>query len=176
MWWVYRRAKNPSLKLFLMFLFLQCFAGFNIHKKLLKRKQNIKYFYIACGKDVYKLLTKAIKYAIVIGSMLKDIIPKNKTYSFLYTIVATIIAVSHLFSLDKTTALNVGDFSDSKSLLNVSRLCGLIVAILWIIIIRFALINGLNVGMLGVYLMKPSLIFLLLILYLAFKVFWRDKS
>ena len=109
---------------------------------------------------MYKLLTKAIKYAIVIGNMLKDIIPKNKTYSLLYTIVATIIAVSHLFSLDKTTALNVGDFSDiwtglliisivvtifslpyaiglsaSKSLLNVSRLCGLIVAILWIIII-----------------------------------------
>lgn len=150
---------------------------------------------------MYKLLTKAIKYAIVIGNMLKDIIPKNKTYSFLYTIVATIIAVSHLFSLDKTTALNVGDFSDiwtglliisivvtifslpyaiglsaSKSLLNVSRLCGLIVAILWIIIIiLFALINGLNVGMLGVYLVKPSLIFLLLILYLAFRVFWRDK-
>ena len=149
---------------------------------------------------MYKLLTKAIKYAIVIGIMLKDIIPKNKTYSFLYTIVATIIAVSHLFSLDKTTVLNVGDFSDiwtglliisivvtifslpyaiglsaSKSLLNVSRLCGLIVAILWIIIILFALINGLNVGMLGVYLVKPSLIFLLLILYLAFRVFWRDK-
>ena len=103
---------------------------------------------------MYKLLTKAIKYAIVIGNMLKDIIPKNKTYSFLYTIVATIIAVSHLFSLDKTTALNVGDFSDiwtglliisivvtifslpyaiglsaSKSLLNVSRLCGLFIPI-----------------------------------------------
>ena len=95
----------------------------------------------------------------------------NLVFQIQVTCLLIISIVVTIFSLPYAIGL-----SASKSLLNVSRLCGLIVAILWIIIILFALINGLNVGMLGVYLVKPSLIFLLLILYLALRVFWRDKQ
>ncbi len=132
--------------------------------------------------------------------MLASVIPKTKIKACCYVFVATTVVVMQLFSLDKSIELDAAKdvyiwmplillasfvtvlslpfaigLETSTGLRRLSRLCVVLAPLFWLCVVVLALINGIGVGMFGVYLVKPSLVILPILAYFAYILVFNGK-
>lgn len=132
--------------------------------------------------------------------MINEIIPRHKYTASAYVLLTTIVVAAQLFSLDKSVSIepigkltiwvslllvaNVASILSlpyaigllaTSNLLVVSRWCVIASPVLWCLVVVISLTNGAILGMLGVYLVWPSLIILPALGGLAWRVFASHK-